>query len=139
MANHTPGPWRWEFDATHKTVQLCGGRPEFDKTVMDFTRWGMGGATPRFMGDDDGFRILHKLSDRKDWIAPFAGREHHAHWCAGVAHPDARLIAAAPELLEALSLLLHEVDESAIAGAKDYGWPVAVQKSRAAIEKATSP
>lgn len=47
------------------------------------------------------------------------------------------LIAAAPELLEALSLLLHEVDESAIAGATDYGWPAAVQKSRAAIAAAT--
>lgn len=41
------------------------------------------------------------------------------------------------ELLVALSLLLHEVDQSAIAGAKDYGWPVAVQKSRAAIALAT--
>lgn len=40
-------------------------------------------------------------------------------------------------LLEALSLLLHEVDESAIAGAADCGWKVAVQKSRAALAKAT--
>ena len=71
---------------------------------MGFARWGMNGAAPRFMGNDDGFRILHKLPDRKDWITPFPGREHHASWCAGVSHPDARLIAAAPELLEALQV-----------------------------------
>jgi|GEM_PF-2761778 len=49
---------------------------------------------------------------------------------------NAQLIAAAPELLSALQLLLHEVDESAIAGATDYGWPAAISKSRAAIAKA---
>ena len=53
------------------------------------------------------------------------------------ARSNGRLISAAPDLLEALTLLLHEVDDSAIAGAKDYGWPVAVQKSRAALAKAT--
>jgi hypothetical protein len=104
---HTPGPWRWEFNASSKIIQLCGGRPCFDKTVMDFVRWGMGGAAPRFMGDDGGFLILHKLPDRKDWIAPFPGREHHANWCADVIHPDARLIAAAPD---GLALARYAVD-----------------------------
>jgi len=108
---HTPGPWRWEFNATHKSVQLCGGKPQYDKTVMDFSRWGMSGASPRFMGDDGGLCILHKIQDRKDWIKPIQGREHHATWCATVEHPDARLIAAAPELLAALQvaeLMLRE-------------------------------
>jgi hypothetical protein len=45
-----------------------------------------------------------------------------------------RLEAERDALREALTLLLHEVDESAIAGAKDYGWPVAVSKSRAALQ-----
>jgi hypothetical protein len=144
MSGHTPGPWRWEFNATHKYVQLCGGRPEFDKTVMDFTRWGMGGATPRFTGCDDGFRILHKLSDRKDWIAPITDREHHAHWCATVDHPDARLIAAAPDLLDQ-----HEadmVDLDLLAKAIHAGDPMPelvirvtdmLNRKRAAIAKAT--
>jgi hypothetical protein len=115
MSKHTPGPWRWEFNATHKSVQLCGGRPEFDKTVMDFTRWGMGGATPRFTGCDDGFRILHKLSDRKDWIAPITDREHHAHWCATVDHPDARLIAAAPTMYDFVQRASNSGDTEASA------------------------
>jgi hypothetical protein len=43
-AQHTPGPWRWEFNAERKSVDLVGGRPMFDLTVMDFARWGMGNA-----------------------------------------------------------------------------------------------
>ncbi|OBU86696.1 hypothetical protein MY55_07610 [Chromobacterium subtsugae] len=101
---HTPGPWRWEFNGKSKSIQLVGGRPQFDKTVMDFERWGMSGACPRFnekiSGDE--LNIMTRVSDRNDWIAPFEGRVHHVDWCADVVHPDARLIAAAPVLLAAL-------------------------------------
>jgi hypothetical protein len=127
---HTPGPWRWEFNESYKGISLVGGRPTFDKTVMDFRRWGMGGAQPRFMGDDDGFRILHKLSDRKDWIKPFPGRAHHVDWCASVDHPDANLIAAAPDLLDALIGFLHEFGDKSDNNAN-------VRNARAAIAKAT--
>jgi hypothetical protein len=104
---HTPGPWRWEYNAKHRSVHLVGGKPQYDLTVMDFERWGMHGAVPRFIEPSEsmnGLMIMHRLSDRQDWIAPFENREHHANWCAAVTHPDARLMAAAPELLEALRL-----------------------------------
>ncbi|WP_321953143.1 hypothetical protein [Paraburkholderia bannensis] len=100
---HTPGPWRWEYNATHRSVQLVGGRPKFDFTVMDFVRWGMGGAAPRFIEPSEvmnGLQLMHRICDRADWRAPFEGRAHHANWCAGLTHPDARLMAASPELFE---------------------------------------
>ncbi|WP_329762617.1 hypothetical protein [Stenotrophomonas maltophilia] len=50
---------------------------------------------------------------------------------------DARLIAAAPELLEALILLEREMVDSGNAGSVDYGWKPAIEKTRAAIAKAT--
>lgn len=100
---HTEGPWRWEFNAEYRSVHLVGGRPQYDLTVMDFTRWGMAGAGIRLRElSEGGMDLLHKLHERPEWIAPFPGREHHKHWCADVIHPDMRLIAAAPELLAAL-------------------------------------
>ena len=50
---------------------------------------------------------------------------------------NASLIAAAPELLEALILLEAEMVASGNANATDFGWPLAIQKTRAAIAKAT--
>lgn len=50
---------------------------------------------------------------------------------------NARLVAAAPELLEALQLLEAEMVLSGNAGSEDYGWKPAIEKTRAAIAKAT--
>lgn len=93
--SHTPGPWRWEVNHKYKQVSLCGER-NFDLEVMDFRRWGMQGAQPMFRDDD---QISHGV-DAFSAVVP--GREHHAEWFQTLDHPDARLIAAAPELLNAL-------------------------------------
>jgi len=105
---------------------------------MDFVRWGMAGAQPRFMGDVDGFRLLHRVSDRGEWIKPIPGREHHAKWCALVDTPDARLIAAAPELLEALQAMSRVFSPHPRADTE--GWREeheACEAARVAIRKAT--
>lgn len=95
----TPAPWRWEVNKEYKTVYLRGGCPRFDQNVMSFTRWGMGGAAPEFRGENENHSIMHRV---EKWASPVPGREHHAHWFMDVNHPDARLIAAAPDLLWAL-------------------------------------
>ena len=127
-AAHTPGPWRWEFNATSKSVHLVGGKPQFDKTVMQFARWGMGRAVPLFNSKITGnlWNIMERLCDQPDWITPFPGREHHADWCADVIHPDARLMAAAPDMLEALKRFVSgPIDKTTY------------EAARAAIAKAT--
>lgn len=106
-SSHTPGPWRWELNLTSRVVQLCGGRPRFDKIVMDFKRWGMGSAAPRFQNPEH----PHRLMTRADEFAvPVDGREHHYQWFQDIDQPDARLIAAAPDLYAALAAIINDPD-----------------------------
>ena len=104
MTSFTPGPWRWEYNKQAKSVYLVGGKPLFDKTVMQFERWGMSRAVPLFNSQITGneYNIMERLCDVPEWVKPFPSFEHHASWRMGVTHPDAVLMAAAPELLEAL-------------------------------------
>jgi len=97
MNKHTPGPWRWELNLKGKSIQLCGGKPQYDLTVMDFTRWGMNGARPRVLDFSD----MMLLREAEEFRVFIPGREHHASWFQGINHPDMNLIAAAPELYDA--------------------------------------
>jgi hypothetical protein len=131
--SHTPGPWRWEINEKSKSVHLVGGKPQFDLTIIDAERWGMSSATLRLRDvAHDGMNIMHKIHERRDWVAPFPGRKHHADWCAAVRHPDMQLIEAAPDLLEALQSFIAEQDEhQGLVTVETY------DKARAAIAKAT--
>ena len=136
-AQHTPGPWRWELNLSHKRLHLVGGRPQYDLTILDFERWGMGNATICLRDTaHNGTNLMHKLHERPDWFAPFEGRAHHKHWCQDVIHPDARLIAAAPELLAHLKIVAFHlrrgdfVNNSSLAGE-------ALDRIENAIAKAT--
>jgi len=142
-AAHTPGPWRWEYNAAHKSVDLVGGKPMFDLTVMDFARWGMGHATPRFRDtSEDGMNLMDRLCDKPEWIAPEPGREHHKSWHQLVTHPDAVLMAAAPDLLAALQEFSDHVHAVQCATDESVQYSSAqisqlAFKARSAIAKAT--
>jgi hypothetical protein len=130
QASHTPGPWRWEVNLKSRVISLRGGsRPLYDWTVMDFVRWGMGNAQPRFLVDG-------LLCKAEEFAHVDPQREHHKAWFQLLSHPDANLIAAAPDLLEALKLLWRETELSGNSTAKDYGWPKAREATLAAIAKA---
>ena len=134
---HTAGPWRWEFNRKHKQMHLVGGVPTYDLTIMEPVRWGMHGNGLMFRDTAyDGFNIMHKLHEREDWVKPFPGRDHHAKWCANVIHPDAVLIAAAPELLEALTMVRDADNDSQRDGLPTIP-SIARNKIDAAINKAT--
>ncbi len=127
---HTRGPWRWEVNEKSKGVQLAGGKPRYDRTVMEFVRYGMGGAAPVFQ-DEDG--ILERC---EKWAEPVPGREHHKAWFKTLNHPDAHLIAAAPELLAALKDVMGWIKNWDPDLIHDPEWPATDAAAEAAIAKA---
>lgn len=134
---YTPGPWRWEMNLKSKVLHLVGGDTRYDLTIMDFSRWGLGGAVASLRDPTvDGMNLMHRLCDRKDWIAPFQGREHHADWCSDVTHPDMRLIAAAPDLYAALEALLSDWDSVCSSHGWDKDHVKAAGEARAALKRA---
>ncbi|WP_130617958.1 hypothetical protein [Dyella amyloliquefaciens] len=87
MAKHTAGPWEWRTNAGRvylRTVNRGG------LYIMDFVRKGMQGAQPRF--------AVWKGEEREK----LGGVMHGADEIDIRLHPDARLIAAAPDLLASL-------------------------------------
>lgn len=88
LKGHTPAPWAWRGYPTHRdsVPKHPYLRSEVSPRyiVMDFVRQGMQGAQPRFIHRNTGAGIMRPVS------------EMGAGWAA---HPDARLIAAAPDLL----------------------------------------
>ena len=139
----TPGPWRWELNLKSKRIQLCGGVPQFDLIVMDFVRWGMGGAAPRFNVETKPNLNVMKRADEMGTVVH--GREHHSEWFQEIFHPGAALIAAAPDLLAAsestvlrLADMAHWLEAN---GAKVLSQVVAeeIAKHRAAVARFKGP
>lgn len=91
--NFTRGPWRWKVNPKYKTVELIGHKND---AVFRAARWGPKGAQIHFCSK-------HLFESIRKFMRPITGREHHADWIQTIDHPDAHLIAAAPEVYEALA------------------------------------
>lgn len=114
---HTPGEWAWFQSGTrHYLATPDRGR----LYVMGFGRKGMQGASPQFAhwdGIEAGAERSRLGGILRD--GPFLDN--------GSLHPDARLIAAAPDLLNALAVLADVAEARGIP----------CDAARAAIAKAT--
>jgi hypothetical protein len=105
----SPGPWAWSGDTSNNRLYLSCWIPGWGRTtVMDFVRWGMASAQPRFR---DG-NMMSKAAEHAVWeVAREATHRDdqrlYRHDVVGVRNADARFIAAAPGYVDDL---LAEVD-----------------------------
>lgn len=128
MTKHTPGPWEWRY--------CVGGYPELVHPkrglllVMDAVREGMHRATLRFARrtTSDVGGLMFKAAEF--FVAPGKGVAD----LQVPTNPDMRLIAAAPDLLEALRDLVERCDGED--GVRSCGSNIQTIRAHAAISKA---
>lgn len=102
LAASTPGPWYWEGNLKIRSISIISmksGHP----TVMDFKRWGMNGAAPRFKRDGS--------MQRPDEGGMVKTRMEHTNDFYHINHPDARLIEKAPEYVSFLRSIVRQQQE----------------------------
>jgi len=110
---HTAGPWGWFGNASNREIYLAtahSGR----RFVMGFERWGMRGAQPRFQPAERGLVPASELltfevgdKDVRGVDAAKANESVYRLDINGIDCADARLIAAAPDLLAAAERILE--------------------------------
>ena len=102
MSSYTRGPWIWRINRATKHVYLQA----HGLTVMDFVRYGMSSAAPRFLDSE------HLMVRADELAVNIPGYDHHGDWDQDINHPDARLISQAPALLEALKNIIAMADRA---------------------------
>lgn len=132
-AKHTPGPWGWFGDPQNGGFYLAT-RHSGRRYVMGFARMGFNYAQPLFQVNGvmvDG-RDLCRFEVAPNVIGMASAKEPgsgvYRYDITEFDHPDARLIAAAPELLAALEEIVKN---------DPYNQSSAGIIARAAIAKAT--
>lgn len=110
---YTPGPWAWFGNAGSNSLYLAtthSGR----RYVMGFKRWGMRGAQPQFQPSGQGLVDASELfefavgnRDVRGVTQAKADTSVYRLDVTGIDCADARLIAAAPELVGALRNLAN--------------------------------
>lgn len=145
VGEHTPGPWRW-FGNRSGGVYLAtthSGR----KYVMGFQRYGMNGAQPTFRvgGIMRPSAELVEFEVGDQTVRGFKNADKdgsvYRYDVSGIDCADARLIAAAPDLLSALIALKPILDTAESNASGNMEWddvsrPIAA--ARAAISAATA-
>jgi len=135
---HTPGPWAWFGNSKHEyyLATVHSGR----RVIMDFARKGMNLGQPRFQpasGMESADELcIYQVGDRSV-IGVEAAKKNstvYRHDIIGFDSADATLIAAAPELLEALEQCLKMIEETEAQHGRNFGEG---NVARDAIQKAT--
>lgn len=91
-ASARPGPWQWFGNTAMHEIYLAtvyGGR----HIVMDFARWGMRGAQPRFQLPPGVMITLGELGIAENPLGPRFAVPYRRQF-DGIGHPDATHIAA---------------------------------------------
>ncbi len=117
LATGTPGKWWWHLNVKSNNCTLySSGAGGGWRIVMDFVRYGMRRACPRFQVKGLMFRA-NELPD---------GHEPDHNGDAKITHPDAELIVAAvnalPALLNALELYQHVAESARSQWGDDFLW-----------------
>ena len=100
----TAAPWKWIVNRQHKAACLMNERHQY---VVDFARWGTGGARPRFRCTTGADLMVNADEFAQD----IPGRKHHSAWHQAIRHPDADLIVALRNAAPALIAAARERDE----------------------------